>query len=116
MQRNFAFLAAVPAPKPAPDAVVSRIETCSQAVALAVQFSGLKQAYIAAQLGISTAYLSMIRTGRRPLPDALVLPLCAITGSLVVQQYLDLHKALDAIKGKTEDTMRALLEQMRRAA
>lgn len=115
-QKNMAFLATVPAPKAAPDAVISCIETCSQAVALAIQFSRLKQAYVAAQLGISPAYLSMIRAGKRPLPDALVLPLCLITGSLVVRQFIDLQAALEAIKGSTENTMRALLEQMRRAA
>ena len=111
-----AFLAAVPAPKPAPDAVISRIETCSQAVALAVQFSGLKQSYIAARIGISAPYLSMIRAGQRPLPDALVMPLCAVTGSLVVQQFLDLQAALNAIKGKTADKLAALVKQMREAA
>lgn len=115
-QRNMAFLAAVPAPKAAPDAVISRIETCSQAVALAIRFSGLKQAFIAASLGVSPAYLSMIRAGKRPLPEEMVMPLCQVTGSLVVRQWLDLQAALDAIKGKTADALAELVKQMREAA
>lgn len=116
IQRNMAFLATVPAPKPAPDAVISRIDSCSQAVALAIHFSGLKQAYIAAMLGISPSYLSMIRAGKRPLPDALVMPLCQITGSLVVRQFLDLQAALSVIKGRTQNLLAELVKQMREAA
>ena len=55
MQTNFAFLAVVPKPKAAPDALVARINADAQAVAVSLQSSGLKQAYVAAQLGIDLA-------------------------------------------------------------
>ena len=116
MQTNFAFLAVVPKPKAAPDALVARINADAQAVAVSLQSSGLKQAYVAAQLGISGAYLSQIRNGLRPLPDKLVMPLCYLTGTLLIQQYRDLQEALATIKGRTECVIAAMANELRRAA
>ena len=116
MQTNFAFLAAIPKPKAAPDALVARINADAQAVAVSLQSSGLKQAYVAAQLGISGAYLSQIRKGKRPLPDKLVMPLCYLTGTLLIQQYRDLQEALATIKGRTECVVAAMANELRRAA
>jgi len=116
MQTNFAFLAAIPTPKAAPDSLVARVATDAQAVAVALQSSGLKQAYVAAQLGISGAYLSQIRKGARPLPDKLVLPLCYLTGTLLIQQYRDLQDALATVRGRTECVVAAMANELRRSA
>lgn len=116
MQTNFPFLAVLPAPKPAPESLVARLESEAQAVAVALQSARTKQAYVAAQLGISAAYLSLIRNGHRPLPDKLVMPLCYLTGTLLVQQYRDLRDALDLMRGKTHCAVAAMAEQIRRAA
>lgn len=114
MQTNFAFLAVLKAPRAAPDSLVSRIRSDAQAVA--VSLHGHKQAYIAAKLGVSGAYLSQIKTGDRPLPDRLVMPLCYLTGTLLVQQFRDLQEALASIKGRTECAVAAMAAELRRAA
>jgi hypothetical protein len=116
MQTNFAFLAVMPAPKPAPDALVARVTNDAQAVAIALKASNLKQAYVAAQLGISGTYLSLIRNGLRPLPDRLVLPLCYLTGTLLIQQYRDLQDALATVRGRTECVVAAMANELRRSA
>jgi DNA-binding transcriptional regulator YdaS (Cro superfamily) len=116
MQTAFAFLSILPQPKPAPDALVARMGNAAQAVAVSIRACGLKQAYLAAQLGISGAYLSQIRNGKRGVPDALVLPLAYLTGSLLVRQYLDLQDALAVAKGRTECAVAALANELRRAA
>ena len=116
MQTNFAFLAAIPAPKAAPDDLVARVKTDAQAVAVSLKSSNLKQAYVAAQLGISAPYLSLIRKGLRPLPDKLVMPLCYLTGTLLIQQFRDLQEALATIKGRTECVVAAMANELRRAA
>lgn len=114
MQSNFPFLALMQAPRAAPDSVVTRIK--SDAEALAVSLHGHKQAYIAAQLGVSGAYLSQMKTGERPLPDKLVLPLCYLTGTLLIQQYRDLRDALEVAKGRTVCAVASMAAELRRAA
>lgn len=116
MQTRFAFLAVIPAPKAAPDSLVARIKSDAEAVAVALKFAPTKQAYIAAKLGISAPYLSQLKKGDRPLPDKLVLPLCYLTGTLLIQQYRDLQEALATIKGRTECAVAAMANEMRRAA
>jgi len=116
MQTNFAFLSATPKPSVAPDALLARVTSEGQAVAIAIKSARLKQAYVAAALGISGPYLSLIRHDKRPMPDALVLPLCYLTRTLLVQQYRDLQTALDAIKGKTANAVEAMAAQLRSAA
>jgi hypothetical protein len=59
-----------------------------------MQASGSKGAYIAACIGKSEAYVSRLRSGKRPIPDKLVKPLCLATGSNLLRQYLDLQAAL----------------------
>ena len=112
MQTKFPFLAVLPAPKAAPDSLVARVSSDAEAVSVAMH--GFKQAYVAAQLGISGAYLSQIRTGKRALPDKLVLPLCYLTGTLLIQQYRDLKDALAAIKGRSPIV--AMATELRRVA
>lgn len=114
MQTSFAFLAVMQAPKPAPDHLIARVANEAQAIAVALR--GHKQAYIAAQLGISGPYLTLIKKGERPLPDKLVLPLCYLTGTLLIQQYRDLQEALASIKGRTECAVAAMANELRRAA
>jgi DNA-binding transcriptional regulator YdaS (Cro superfamily) len=114
MQSNFPFLALMQAPRPAPDSVVSRIK--SDAEALAVALHGHKQAYIAAQLGVSGAYLSQMKKGERPLPDKFVLPLCYLTGTLLIQQHRELRDALDVMRGRILCAVASMAAEIRRAA
>jgi hypothetical protein len=116
MQTKFPFLAVMQAPKRAPDGMVARIESEAQAVAVSLQSSHCKQAYIAAQLGISPTYLSLIRHGERPLPGRLVVPLCYLTGTWLIQQHRDFREALAVVQGRTDCIVAAMANELRRVA
>jgi hypothetical protein len=85
------------APKDAPAKVVRQIESDAQALAVSIRAGSHKLAYIAACIGKTEAYVSMLRNGKRPIPDRLVRPLCAATGSNLLQQYRDLEAALGEV-------------------
>lgn len=83
------------APKPAPAKVLRMIESEAQALAVSILAGSHKLTYIAACIGKSTAYVSRMQSGKRPIPDRLVNALCAATGSLLLRQYIDLQRALE---------------------
>ncbi len=84
-------------PQDAPAKVVRQIETDAQALAVSIQAGHYKLEYIAARIGKSVAYVSRMQNGERPIPRKLVAPLCAATGSNLLQQYRDLQAALEEV-------------------
>lgn len=74
----------LPQPEPADAALVRRVVDEAQAVA--VSMHGMKLAYVAAALEKSESYISRIRSGQRPMPDALVDKFCRVTGTLLLKQ------------------------------
>lgn len=99
------------APKPAPAHVLRMIESEAQALSVSILAGGHKLAYVAACIGKSQAYISRLQTGKRRIPDRLVAPLCAATGSLLLRQFIDLQRALEG-QGQTY----RLAEMLREAA
>jgi hypothetical protein len=83
------------APKDAPAKVLRQIESEAQALAVSIAAGSHKLAYIAACIGKSTGYVSRMQKGERPIPDRLVGPLCAATGSNLLRQFIDLQRALE---------------------
>lgn len=83
------------APVDAPAKVVRQIESPAQALAVSIAARKHKLAYVAACIGKSTGYVSRLQTGERPIPDRLIGPLCAATGSNLLRQYIDLQHALE---------------------
>lgn len=83
------------APKDAPAKLVRQIDTPAQALAVAIAAGNHKLDYIAACIGKSRAYVSRLQRGERPIPDKLVKPLCAATGSNLLAQVIALHAALE---------------------
>lgn len=83
------------AARQAPAKLVAQIESDAQALEVSMKAGGCKAAYIAARIGKSEGYVSRLRKGKRPIPAHLVGPLCAATGSNLLQQYRDLQRALD---------------------
>lgn len=55
--------------------------------------------------------MSRLQRGKRPIPDRLVGPLCAATGSNLLRQVRDLQRALAA-----PDEVSRLAQQLREAA
>lgn len=118
MQRTFPFLSSCPPPKPAPDSLVARVAHEGMAAKVAIKSAHLKQAYVAAQLGISGTYLSLMLKGERPIPSWVVQPLCYLTGSLLLSQHIELKAALAAVRQGTKpnDRIAELAEFLRRVA
>ena len=117
-QREMPFLAPVKAPANAPDALVRRIETDEQAIAVSIAACGLKQSYIAAAMGRSAPWLSRVRHGSLRLTDEQAVRFCALTGSNLLRQVRALREALAEIRGELDaaETIRRYAEELRRAA
>jgi hypothetical protein len=84
-------------PTPAPGKVLRQVESEAQALAVSIRAGHHKLAYVAACIGKSVAYVSRLQSGKRPIPERLVAPLCAATGSNLLRQYLDLQTALGEV-------------------
>lgn len=118
MQREMPFLAPCKPPSNAPDALVRRIETDAQAIAVTINASGLKAGYIAAQMGRSGPWLSRVKGGGLAMSDAQAERFCAVTGSRLLMQVRALREALAEIRGQLDaaETIRRLAAELRKAA
>ncbi len=85
------------APADAPAKVLRQVETEAQALAVSIAAGNHKLEYVAACIGKSRAYVSRMQSGKRPIPDKLVGPLCAATGSNLLRQFRDLQAALGEV-------------------
>ena len=99
------------APVDAPAKVVRQIESPAQALAVSMRAGKFKNAYIAARIGKDDTYVSRMKRGRRPIPEKLVGPLCAATGSNLLSQFLALQAAIaadeEAIEARLADALRS---------
>ena len=84
-------------PSDAPAKVLRQCESDAQALAVSIASGNHKLAYIAACIGKSVTYVSRMKDGKRPVPDRLVGPLCATTGTNLLRQYRDLREAMEGI-------------------
>lgn len=98
-------------PMDAPIKVVRQIESDAQALAVAMMSGGHKCASVGAAIGKSEGYVSRMRTGKRPVPDKLIGPLCAATGSNLLRQYRALVQAIEG-----QDDIARLADLMRMSA
>lgn len=83
------------APRNAPAHVLRQIESEAQALAVSILAGGHKLEYVGACIGKSKAYVSRLQNGKRAIPDKLVGPLCAATGTNLLRQFIDLQRALE---------------------
>lgn len=79
------------APKDAPPNVLRQVETAAQALAVSIAAGNHKLDYVALCIGKSRAYVSRMQSGKRAIPERLVGPLCAATGSNLLRQFLVLE-------------------------
>ena len=84
-------------PQDAPSKIVRQVESDAQALAISIRAGHHKLEYVAYCIGKSVAYVSRMQNGERPIPDKLVGPLCAATGSNLLRQYRDLQAALNEV-------------------
>lgn len=99
-------------PTDAPAKIVRQIESEAQALAVSIAAGGHKLDYVAACIGKSRGYVSRMQTGERPIPERLIAPLCAATGSNLLRQYRDLCDALAETTVKRElDRLATMLRE-----
>jgi hypothetical protein len=101
-------------PQDAPAKLLRQIETEAQALAVSIAAGSHKLDYIAACIGKSRGYVSRMQTGERPIPDRLVGPLCAATGSNLLAQFKEWQDALADTDARREVVR--LAEMLRSAA
>ena len=101
------------AAKDAPSQIVRQIETAAHALAVMIRAGHHKLEYVAACIGKSKSYVSRMQNGVRPIPEKLVGPLCAATGSNLLRQFLNLQAALDGVceVERLADLMRSANEE-----
>lgn len=118
MQTSFPFLSLMPEPKDAPEALLLRVSSDQQAIAISIAARGFKQAWYAAQFGKSEAYISQIVNGKRSVPAWFVEPFCVLSGSNLLKQYRDLTDALAAIREQScaKRAIQRLADELRAAA
>lgn len=83
------------APKDAPAKLLRQVDSDAMALAVSMKAGGHKCASVGAAIGKSEGYVSRLRSGKRAIPDKLVGPLCAATGSNLLAQYRALCALLD---------------------
>lgn len=71
----------------------------------------MSDSWVAKRLGISRSYLSEIFSGAKAVPQWLPRPLAYLTGTWLLQQYLDLQDALASV---TSDTPKQRAERLAR--
>lgn len=92
MQGNLPLISSMHGrPQAAPAKVLRQITCEAQAVAVSIKMSGFKLAYIAACFGKSESYICRIKRGKRPVPEWFVTPFCRMTGTTLLQQFIDLQ-------------------------
>jgi transcriptional regulator with XRE-family HTH domain len=106
----------IPFPMLEPDSVVASVKSDAHAIKLSIDTAAVKQAALARELGISAGYLSLIRNGKRPVPDSMVDLFCAKVGSSLLKQYRDFQAALRLMRGEgVDDADNKLVKTMRAA-
>ena len=96
MQRELPLISVMHrAPKAASEKAVVGVHTVVEAIEVSMRGCNGKGAYLAACIGKSASYVSMLRTGERPLPQNkilranLVKAICLATGTTLLQQFLE---------------------------
>lgn len=84
----------------------------SIALCVAMKAGKRKQAFIAASIGKSDSYVSLLMSGKRRITKALLRPLCGATGSNLVRQVWEALTAMNADDDMREiERMAAMLRE-----
>jgi DNA-binding transcriptional regulator YdaS (Cro superfamily) len=113
MQKNITFsrdFQLVHPPKDADRKVLGQIESDAQALAVSIRAGGHKLASVGHAIGKSESYVSRMCSGKRPIPEKLVDPICRATGCNLLRQFRDLQDAMaDTSQRREVDRLAALL-------
>lgn len=111
-QREFPWLSIVPSPKDVDDNTLRLCRTEQEAFAATLRAKGVKYtaSWFAKHLGVSSAYMSQLKAGVKPIPDWMVGPLCCLAGTNLLAQYRELQAALRAVR--QERTQRERVDEI----
>lgn len=109
MQREFPWLSIMAQPRDAEPHILAMCHSLQDAFAGALRSkgAGFTASWFAKRLGVSSAYISQIKKGTRPLPDWIVGPVCVLAGTNLLQQYIDVQNAMRAYKKQRTPNERA---------
>lgn len=118
IQRELPYLALLPQPVRADEKTVRMCDTELDAIKVALLMSRKEQKTIAELMGISEAYLSLIKTGGRPLTKRLLPLFCSATGWDVVRQYRAMQAGIRIAEGfnREADRIAQIASYTQRAA
>lgn len=88
---------AIPSPRNAPFDVLRLCNSERDAVLVSIRMSKLSQREIAARIGVSKQALS--KWLREGVPGSRVRGFCSATGTLLLQQYIAMHRAMREASG-----------------
>lgn len=108
---------AVAGPKLADERTLRMCFSERDAIAASIALSGLTYREIAARMGKSKSLVNAMAKGERRLSNKNTRAFCNATGTLLVVQYREMVKALDAAAGrvKERDRLAAIVAPTRQA-
>jgi ADP-ribosylglycohydrolase len=101
------------APSNAPSEVVRQARDTAHALQIAMKAAKVKAVVLAKIVGCHESYVSLLKTGKRPITEALVGRLCIATQSALVAQVFAREETL---RNNAQAEVYRLAELMRRAA
>lgn len=94
---------AIRSPRCADERTLRMCFTERDAVAASVALSGLTYREIAARMGVSKSLVDLLIKGHRTLTRKRTMPFCHATGTLLVQQYREMERALNEAQGRVKE-------------
>lgn len=101
-QREMAVMSTV-SMRNADDQTLRLCATEEEAIAVSIRLSGCHQSIIARRMGVSGAYITMLKKGERALTSKMAARLSEATGWRLVHQYRELQSALRVAQGKPRE-------------
>lgn len=98
-QREIPILSCQRSPQQATAQTLRLCETEEDAISVSIVLSGVSQAEIARRMGVSPAFVTLLKNGGRVLTSKMLPRFCAATGSDLVRQYRTLQSAFRIAQG-----------------
>lgn len=98
-QREIPILSRQPSPRQASAQTLRMCETEEDAISVSIVLSGVSQAEVARRMGVSPAFVTLLKTGERTLTAKMLPRFCAATGSDLVRQFRTLQSLLRQATG-----------------
>lgn len=106
IQRQMPMLAGLSAPKLADEKTIRLCEGEEDAISVAIALSGLTQAEIAQRMGITGAYLTLMKQGQRYMNSRRAAQFADATGWDVLRQYRAVQMAMRMAMGTPRESDR----------